>query len=520
MYAIKLGQDVCSVHPTLCHVLAALQDRHRRQRVLTGQEAIAIVETETVFATGLSFDCNHCGPNLDHLGSARDVVMKMLREVLPFVTDADGKPLKPHQMRCVDWDALTVIGSVAHRVIPCFSSQNMGNPHEFADFVRNEVYQAMGYGTNGPSIEGVEGPNKRHEVHVAYALVRGDQVPQDVIEDYLGTGYLAKKFNDGIDLRWVAPMLTKPFLRGRFRSAGEAVRILSTIDREIELTEENIPALVELAGTLPADAPYVVLHNLLYIKGWIKPTPVNVPVPSAQPEPPVSELAARIHKEVMALRLKRAIHSAQEQVGLGRMTQQEYDWKVRVAELQADTEGCSWANRVAKAIACKDLAQLLDILDCSRNEASQRVCEKEFGVKLRNVKAAERRRAVFRLVGYESDESVAKAEADLTTERLERQKERDAATLPAELQGAKDWASGSKIRVKGHALTGAEFVESLVEQGYTDIKPVKHGAATKYYLFKQDGGSGWSLSKRLGTLKYAQLLLQSKSTQSAVPTAV
>ena len=40
----------------------------------------------------------------------------------------------------------------------------------------------------------------------------------------------------------------------------------------------------------------------------------------------------------MALRLKRAIHSAQEQVGLGRMTQQEYDWKVRVAELTAKHE--------------------------------------------------------------------------------------------------------------------------------------------------------------------------------------
>lgn len=58
-------------------------------------------------------------------------------------------------------------------------------------------------------------------------------------------------------------------------------------------------------------------------------------------------------------------------------------------------------------------------------QASQRAVEAEFGVKLRNVKAAERRRAVFSLVGLVTDQEVETAEQELKDARAKRMEARE-----------------------------------------------------------------------------------------------
>ena len=172
-----------------------------------------------------------------------------LNEVLPFVgaTAIPGLAVAPHLITRPNWGAVSELSSVAYGTYRVFSQQQRCASGNLEDWFRSNFLERFGYGHNGPSYDGHD-QNSRHEVHVCYALARGDYVPEEVVAEYLQNPELVR-----YDSKWFRAVLEKPFLRGRFKSIGHLRDIVNIVGAD-NLTVENVPAFVAVLGSLPAEA--------------------------------------------------------------------------------------------------------------------------------------------------------------------------------------------------------------------------------------------------------------------------
>lgn len=423
MYEIILPSGDVESHPSLGDVLYRLNAGDGQ--LLGKADQIEVWKNGKAFPVEQRY--NHLGvvmPQDD--GTAQDIITMMFDEVAAYLVDASGKNKTPWKMTASQWGAVHAIGSLAYGVIPGLSEEqrrqscvdHAGRTCSLLDFVHIEFMVRLGYSHNGPLYDG-KNTNSRHEVHVAYALARGADVPQEVLAEY--QEILASKPNRySMDLQWFGLLLNKPFLRGRISAdkLSQLSRLLNSKESTIqEITEENAPVLLGLANSVGADDPYTSLDNLLYARGILKMREIPV-YPTMDLGQPVNAFAIELRTQLCSDQVQAAQKKNAADLASGNISVREHDFQAVLIGDMPNRTTYGWANRVAKAIEDKDLAFLLDALDCgNRNETTKRVIEKFFPVKLRRATAAMRRRAIYALVGHVTDEQFATAEANLRTQK-------------------------------------------------------------------------------------------------------
>ncbi|MDO8279344.1 MAG: hypothetical protein Q7T63_14600 [Burkholderiaceae bacterium] len=471
----------------------------------------------------LRANTNHVGIAVDPAEDAAALLVTWVHELRPYATRADGTVKPPHEMRRAHWGALNMIGKTCYNVLPCFSGDQLRGPYmasgksvDLVGLMSNLFQSTFGYSHNGPAYDAAGQQNSRHEVHVAAALARGAYVPQEVIQEYLE---LDASFAS--DLQALKPLLNKPYLRGKFRSMSLLQIVLSVLRDTVALDEAMADRLAVLLKGFHDGASYVAVDDTLYDAGIIGQRPaLALPSPESLGTP-LNAFAVKLRDHLVAWKRRKELADLEMNCKRMALTKRETDWqRARIAQLDK-TEGYAWANRVAQALLDKNLPFLLDVLDGTMNEASQRAVEAEFGVKLRNVKSAERRRAVFSLVGLVTDQEVEKAEQELEDARVKRMDAREARReqerKATRVEATRARAANVSYSLEGKIITGAEFVDILFARGYTEIRTSKRGAAPAYYLQNPTTGSGFKMKRGDGTLNYAQALIERRDDAQASP---
>ncbi len=457
-------------------------------------------------------------------GQVQDIMNRMFDEVMPYAQGELGTIKAPWQMTAAQWGAINAIGSVAYGVYPCLSGEHHkqscttreGNQRDVVGYVNSEFNARFGYGHNGPLYDGQQ-TNSRHEIHVAYALARGDTVPEHVLAEYQDE----EKVNAFSGLHWFSTLLKKPYLRGRISAdrLSQLVTLLNSDRPHVhEITVENAPFFIGLMNSLPAEATSVDFDNLLYEKGVLHVRPMPVPAQEPNIGVPVNAFATELRKMQVEKRKRTQSKHIEEQMAKRNMTLREMHFQLKLVEGIDTWETHTWANRVAQAVESKNLVVLLDVLDGPSNDTTKRAIEKFYPVKLLNVSAAKRRRAVFALAGHVTDEHYAvaeaayKAERKATAEAQEAEKERK--RNETRLEDTRAVATGTNYRVNGVAMNGAEFVEKIIREGYTQLDARKRGAVAQSILRNPQTSSFYKLKRKDGTLDYAEVLLE-KETAAA-----
>ncbi|MDP2449101.1 MAG: hypothetical protein Q8Q74_22185 [Polaromonas sp.] len=517
-YTLRLASGATEAYPTLGDMMVGL-NRTRRD-----PEARILGLTGSTKATLKTGECceivqahNHLGIRLpSEDGNCQALIDAYLDEVEPYGKDTNGRVKHPWEMTQGEWGALTSFGSVLYGVIPWLSPTQRAQTCVTAgaercgplDYGLDLFRRRMGFGHNGPTYDG-ENTNSRHEVHVGYALAAGKPVPQAVIDEYLDQGEEVQ-YRDP----WFEALLAKPFLRGRV-SRDRLAQLVTLLDWRgdglANLTEEVASHAIEQIARLPASAGPIEVDNELYLAGILKVRTLNDSLSASDIGTPHNEFAATVRDLLVAEHRIAGHLRVQKALDDGNMTFREAAFARLLADSTERTATYCHANRLAKAIEAGDIGFLLDTLDGTGNDISKKAIESFFQTKLRNVKAAERRKAIFALAGHVTEQQMAAAEAELKVRREASHAAREVIAEAKRKKNADDhakWkASSTKYKFEGKIMTGAEFVELIVSRGFLQLRTRKVGAVTHHYLGNTATSESYRLRVNDGTLDYAKLVL-------------
>lgn len=438
-------------------------------------------------------------PNLEGAGDAVQLMQRLFDEVAPYAIAEDGSVLRPHQMTRDKWGAMNIVGSIGFDVYPCIP-QRKGI--DLSGWVSKAFWDKFGFSHNGPEYTPGAGTNSRHELHVAYALARGECVPAEVIEEYRGQQDALGKY----DLRWLWDLIEFPVLRGAFPSISLLESALSILRRErVDMTSELAEQVIEIAKGLPPTAVHSLVDDSLFQAGLLKvngsPGQCNLPGPA-----PISDAAARLSeqlrlctKQVQLNRLR--AERANGNISLRTYLQQE-------AAIEKAAAPVAWANKVISAIEEKNLEVVLEILDGPRNEQSQRFVEAEYAVQLRNVPAAKRRAELCSLTGLKTEQAASEALSKIEERRRLRLELNEALRV-------RDHVQGLAVRFEGQQTNWKSVIDALIDRGFTEVHGVPNGASKIYSLVNPDSRARVRLSAKDKTLDYARQALKAKQCEVA-----
>lgn len=424
-------------------------------------------------------------------------------EVTPFVVPAPGAaPLQPWQMGSAHWDAVTSVGSLAYNVYPGLGARRS---YEFADLVGRLMQDRFGYGHNGPPYNAARDTNSRHEVQVAYALLQGKPVPEEVIAEYahrVGGNYT--------DLRWMGELVAKPWLRGRFTEDQFAPLVhLMQLDK-MEIREGMVRDLQAILQGISGPVTYTSVDDALYRAGVLRPHPAPEIKLVDWSDAPALELELR--DEIAKLRASMQKTAIEERRARGELSLRRMEYEQAVTDRIRETTERRWPAEVARAIQTRDIAALLDMLDCpdDRNSATKRVIQRQFpGVKLLGLKASERTRAIFAFCGMDED-AQRRYEAAAAAQREERLRVREDERIREAIEGLM-WDIGD-----GQQVPAREQIDKLVADGFTEIIKRRPNAKVSEQMLHKPGGTlAYRLSARDGTLDYARLAIREASAREA-----
>jgi hypothetical protein len=186
----------------------------------------------------------------------------------------------------------------------------------------------------------------------------------------------------------------------------------------------------------------------------------------------------------------------------GKISQRAYDEGRQIALLTYERETFEWPNRVATAIATRDMELLLQLLDTpdDRNKSSKRAIRECFHVKLTGLKPTARRRAIFALCGFSDSEQ-------LEWERAAAER-RKARSLERETSDAREAAQAVRYQMDdGTVITGAQMVEMSLAEGFSEIRDTPQGNARLYCLVDPVRRLARRVRAKDGTLAYARSIL-------------
>lgn len=478
--------------------------------------------TKAILVTGESCEviqaCNHLGLRLTSLdGNCQNMIDAFLNEVAQYAQDEAGRSKRPWEMTEAQWGALTSFSGALYGLIPYFSHTHMsqscvteaGEQCRPLEYGLDLFYRRFGYGHNGPTFDGKQ-INSRHDLHVGYALAAGKPVPASVI-----AGYRRPEFMERSPEKWFLALLEKPYLRGK--TTPDRLQMLINIlgfkdETACEITEENADHLFGLIKHLPEGAGYIEMDNALFLGGVVREREVKFSATDWDIGKPHNEFASAARMMVAAHQKKAEYARAAQGLEKGDCSLREASYKRKLADsYEVRTTYCH-ANRLAKAVESRDIDYLLSLLDGDGNEASKLAIESFYPVKLRNVKAAQRRRALFALAGYVSDQDHATAEAALKTRQEAKRAALDVIQevkrKTSAAEHAKWRASSVQYRVKGKTMSGAEFVEMVIGQGFVQLTTRKVGAVTHHHIANPGTSQSYRLRVKDGTLDYAKAVLE------------
>lgn len=458
---------------------------------------------------------------VDRLTALLEEEKSFMRRTIVNMRFTGSTWLAPLEVSAQRWDALMSIGSLACGVIPGLDPvpgngplEYKGENHSNAGYVAGAMFNdTFGYGTNGPLYDGRQ-VNSRHEIHVAYALLRGDAVPDAVLEHYR---HLDRHAMDVRDVSWMFELIDKPFMQGRFRSASRLTQLLHVTTQQgsriTEITEENIGYLCTLMAELKEDDGWLEFDNLLFDKGLWRAREVLAQVDLDKLGTPVNGFAKALRDALGQSRTKDSLEYLQERIDKRQMSKREaveHRAQIRAQEL---TNSYKFANQVATAILDKNIPFLVDFLGHTGNETTKRVIEQRLGVfKLVRGNAEQRMRAIFAAVGYHTEGLYLAArktyedekKAALAVAAVQKKKEDE----ESQEQRAKQRAANTNFRYNGVVMDGAKLVEHLIANGYTNLAVHRAGAVPKYSLRNSDTGCTVRVKKSDGTMDYAVILLE------------
>ncbi|MFC4706012.1 hypothetical protein [Paraburkholderia caffeinitolerans] len=213
-------------------------------------------------------------------------------------------------------------------------------------------------------------------------------------------------------------------------------------------------------------------------------------------------MANRVRELVAASICRRAVEYADKELKAGRISQRMHRHRCNIARLDQGRHTFEYGNRMARALAERNVEALLKVLDTSdeHNRASKTAFEEVLGVKLLRLRPAARRRAVFLLCGH-NEMQQAQWEAQAAQRKAETEAKRD-------LEDARKAAT--QARYKGPddaAMSGVEHVDRAIREGYSTIRSYRRGASIRYVLARGEERTARRLSAKDGTLDYARAVL-------------
>ncbi|WP_228772555.1 hypothetical protein [Cupriavidus necator] len=515
MYVISIGSARSEMRTTLAGILEYLnQDRRGVTGLRPDEVTVRHVERGDIAVQPLKSGRLAVRPR----GTARSILTQVLDEIERYIVRADGKVLRPHEMSRASWGAVVAAGRLAffpEEAIditaadagPLFHTRDLfegEGPFDIAAFVDDEFRRRFGYGRQGPAYAPNECPNSRHELHVAYALLRGEKVRECVLNAYRDDPEIGK-----YDLAWMRPLIDVPALRGALPPAQlQGLCRVMRLDK-LPITTGNVAKLLGIMRRLPGDCGDIQIDDALFDAGILPPRTIPIlKAPQGPAGTPVSGLAQRIHGLTTLRRFNTTVENAKAQREALEITQRHFDDLAQRAVAERASTGYDWANRVALAVLQRDIAALLEVFDSPKdwNTETKRALRDELGVDLLQCPAAERRRQIFELCGFSPAEQ----------ERWEHQAAAEKADRLAtrEFEDARKRAEASSWRLEtGRVLNGREYVDFCIAEGFSEIVDMARGRARAYRICNPRHGVSRPLRAKDGTLSYARARL----AQASVP---
>ncbi|MEN7527613.1 MULTISPECIES: hypothetical protein [unclassified Cupriavidus] len=514
MYVIHIGQRA-EHRTTLAGVLQYLND-DRDGKAAPRVEDIAVrhVERGAIPVERLASGNFAVRP----AGTRRAILSLILDEVDRFIVRVGGKILRPHEMSRAAWGAVVAAGRLAYfpaeaidmsqadagplfQTVDLFEDQG---DFDITDFICGEFFRRFGYGTNGPLYHPTAPPNCRHEVHVAYALMRGEKVRECIINTYRDNPHHARS-----EL-WMRPLIEVPALRGALSPSVLQALCQTMRSEKLEITTHNVGKLIAALRDVPRDGNYVHVDDALYAAGILPPRTMPTPKPlegaNAQP---ATKLAARIRTLICQRRYQEAVDRAGAEREAFNISQRELDRRLRAAVIERDGYGYEWPNRVALAVMERNIAVVLDIFDGPKdwNTESKRALRDEYGVDVLQCTSAERRRRLFDLCGFSLAEQ-AEWEAQAAISKARKRADRVVAD-------AKSRAEGTTYRLEtGQAMNGREYVDFCIAAGFSRLLDERRGSVTRYWIHDPVKRISRPLRAKDGTLDYARARLEQNASEA------
>ncbi|WP_020201331.1 hypothetical protein [Cupriavidus sp. WS] len=510
MYLIHIGTDRADPCTTLAGVLEYLnRERTPRAPIQLDQIAVRHIERGEIPVVQLKEGRFGVRPS----GTARSILSMMIDEVDQFIVRVNGGVRRPHEMSRASWGAVVAAGRLGYfpeeaidmsrgEAGPLFQAADLfeeQGPFDIAAYVHGEFHNRFGYGVNGPAYSRNQGPNARHEVHIAYALLRGDKVRECVINAYRDDSSFGR-----FGLQWMRALIDVPALRGALPE--EKLRQLCNVMHieKLAITAANAGRLVGIMRRLPDDCTYIHVDDALFEAGILPPRmPSALRLPQGDSAKPATDLAARIHHETTQRRFEVWMSRARAEREAFKITQREFDYQARAAVVERASAGYEWSNRVALAVLQRNVATLLEILDGPKdlNAQSKRAIRDVIGVDLLQCTAAVRRRRIFAMCDF-SEAEQERWEAETSAERAQRR-------AASDFDRVREQAEASQWRIEGgRTMNGREYVEFCIAEGFSEIVDMARGNAREYRF----QNPGKRVSRRLrakdGTLAYARARLE------------
>ncbi|WP_321794793.1 hypothetical protein [Caballeronia sp. J97] len=447
-------------------------------------------------------------------GTATSIFLSLLDEIDGAYFRPSFAALVPWQIRREHWQLLYLAFDLAREPLYLFSSDQVAQANEEAgrsgrhrlnlfELLQQESERRFGFRYAGPVVEGGGGQrNGRHEVHVAYALAAGKPVPQPVIDDYTSLS----KFDS--DLQWAKPLLAVLELRGAL-PLSKLVPLANVMRHSKQaITSENAALLVMLMRLAPNEPTTVEVDDLLYERGVLESHPLPElymkPVDIGQPSCKFAEVLRRTLADHARDGRLAELDNAR---AAGTLSKRDIELGKQLAILDHGRATHTYGNGLAKAIQAADMSYLLSVLDRpdDANRSTKQAVREVFGIKLIGVRAASRRRAIFELAGMDS---VQQAEWESLSVS-----QREARRVAREIACAREAAQMSRVRTAdGAVLTGAEWVDRSIAEGFSQIVSVRQGTSVRYALADPVRHLQVSLRATDGTLAYARASLEQRAS--------
>lgn len=507
MYVIHIGQRA-EHRTTLAGVLQYLND-DRDGKAAPRVEDIAVrhVERGAIPVERLASSNFAVRP----VGTRRAILSMILDEVDRFIVRVGGKILRPHEMSRAAWGAVVAAGRLAYfpaeaidmsqndagplfQTVDLFEEQG---PFDIADFICSEFIRRFGYGTNGPLYHPSASPNCRHEVHVAYALMRGEKVRECIINTYRENPHYARTES------WMRPLIEVPALRGALSPSVLQALCQTMRGEKLDITMHNVGKLIAALRNVPSDGHYVHVDDALFAAGILLPRTMPTPKPpEGENAQPATKLAERIRSLICHRQYQASTDRASAERDAFRISQREFDRRTRAAAIERETYSYEWPNRVALAVMERNVAAVLQIFDGPKdwNTESKRALREEYGVDVMQCTAAERRRRLFDLCGFSNAEQ---AEWEAQAVIAEARKRADRVVADATSR-----AESTTYRIEtGQAMNGREYVDFCITAGFSQLIDAKRGSVTRYWIHDPVKRISRPLRAKDGTLDYARARL-------------